>query len=191
MADEPEVYGLLALMLLHDSRREARVVDGQLVPLAEQDRSRHDRAKVEAGRAALGRAMALRPAGRAVRAPGGDRLAPGRGGGRLGRGRGALGAARAADRLAGRGAEPRGGRRRGGRARTRARARRTRSSSRIYRYLHSMRAELLRRLGRRDEEHAGSVITTGGSGSRKGSTSRLSASGSLRRRRMGSSDGGS
>ena len=62
MADEPEVYGLLALMLLHGSRRDARVVDGQLVPLAEQDRSRHDRAKVEAGRAALTRALALRPA---------------------------------------------------------------------------------------------------------------------------------
>ena len=62
MGDEPEVHGLLALMLLHDSRREARVVDGQLVPLAEQDRSRHDRAKVEAGRAALERALALRPA---------------------------------------------------------------------------------------------------------------------------------
>ena len=43
MADEPEVHGLLALMLLHDSRREARVVDGQLIPLAEQDRSRYDR----------------------------------------------------------------------------------------------------------------------------------------------------
>jgi RNA polymerase sigma-70 factor (ECF subfamily) len=62
MADEPEVYGLLALMLLHDSRREARVVEGQLVPLAEQDRSRHDPAKVKAGRAALSRALALRPA---------------------------------------------------------------------------------------------------------------------------------
>jgi RNA polymerase sigma-70 factor (ECF subfamily) len=62
MADEPEVYGLLALMLLHDSRREARVVDGQLVPLAEQNRSRHDRAKVDAGHAALERALALRPA---------------------------------------------------------------------------------------------------------------------------------
>jgi RNA polymerase sigma factor (sigma-70 family) len=62
MADEPEVHGLLALMLLHESRREARVVDGQLVPLAEQDRSRHDRAKVEAGRAALLRALAPRPA---------------------------------------------------------------------------------------------------------------------------------
>jgi RNA polymerase sigma-70 factor (ECF subfamily) len=44
MADEPEVYGLLALMLLHDSRRDARVVAGELIPLAEQDRSRHDRA---------------------------------------------------------------------------------------------------------------------------------------------------
>jgi RNA polymerase sigma-70 factor (ECF subfamily) len=62
MADEPEVFGLLALMLLHDSRRAARVVDGQFVPLAEQDRSRHDRAKVDAGRAVLERALALRPA---------------------------------------------------------------------------------------------------------------------------------
>src|SRR4051794_4279899 len=63
MADEPEVHGLLALMLVHESRREARVVDGQLVPLAEQDRSRHDLAKVEAGRAAPGRAVAPRAAG--------------------------------------------------------------------------------------------------------------------------------
>jgi RNA polymerase sigma factor (sigma-70 family) len=62
MADEPEVHGLLALMLLHESRRQARVVDGRLVPLAEQDRSRHDAAKVEAGRAALMRALALKPA---------------------------------------------------------------------------------------------------------------------------------
>lgn len=44
-----------------DSRRDARVVDGQLIRLAEQDRSRHDRAKVKAGRALL-RALALRPA---------------------------------------------------------------------------------------------------------------------------------
>jgi len=59
MADEPEVYGLLALMLLHDSRRQARVLDGQLIPLAEQDRTRHDRAEVKQGRAALERALAL------------------------------------------------------------------------------------------------------------------------------------
>jgi len=62
MADKAEVHGLLALMLLHDSRRDARVVDGALVPLAEQDRSRHDRAQVRDGRAALERALALRPA---------------------------------------------------------------------------------------------------------------------------------
>ena len=62
MGDEPEAFGLLALMLLHDSRRDARVVDGRLVPLAEQDRSRHDPTRVEAGHAALERALALRPA---------------------------------------------------------------------------------------------------------------------------------
>jgi RNA polymerase sigma-70 factor (ECF subfamily) len=62
MADEPEVFGLLALMLLHDSRRAARVIDGQLIPLAEQDRSRHDHAKVKEGRAALEHALSLQPA---------------------------------------------------------------------------------------------------------------------------------
>ncbi len=62
MTDEPEVFGLLALMLLHESRRAARVVGGELIPLAEQDRSRHDRAKVDAGRRALEQALALRPA---------------------------------------------------------------------------------------------------------------------------------
>lgn len=61
MADEPEVHGLLALMLLHDSRRQARVVDGELVPLAEQDRSLHDQVSVREGRIALERALALRP----------------------------------------------------------------------------------------------------------------------------------
>jgi predicted RNA polymerase sigma factor len=62
MTDEPEVYGLVALMLLHDSRRHARVVRGELIPLAEQDRSRHDREEVDAGRATLERALALRAA---------------------------------------------------------------------------------------------------------------------------------
>jgi RNA polymerase sigma factor (sigma-70 family) len=64
MPDESEVLGLLALMLLHDSRREARVVDGRLVPLGEQDRALHDQAQVRRGRAALERALVLsRPAG--------------------------------------------------------------------------------------------------------------------------------
>jgi RNA polymerase sigma-70 factor (ECF subfamily) len=44
MPDEPEVLGLLALMLLHHARREARVDEaGDLVPLEEQDRTRWDR----------------------------------------------------------------------------------------------------------------------------------------------------
>jgi RNA polymerase sigma factor (sigma-70 family) len=60
MADEPEVFGLIALMLLHDSRREARVVDDELIPLADQDRSLHDRTKIDAGRSALEQALALR-----------------------------------------------------------------------------------------------------------------------------------
>ena len=38
MPDEPDVHGLLAMMLLHDSRREARYRDGEIVLLAEQDR---------------------------------------------------------------------------------------------------------------------------------------------------------
>ncbi|MFF0487757.1 RNA polymerase sigma factor [Nocardia sp. NPDC004068] len=59
MPDESEAHGLLALMLLHESRRAARVLDGELIPLAEQDRSLHDRAKIDAGRAALDRALGL------------------------------------------------------------------------------------------------------------------------------------
>src|SRR5207244_693218 len=46
MPDEPEVHGLRALMLLHDSRREARFRDGELVLLAEQDRSLWNSAQI-------------------------------------------------------------------------------------------------------------------------------------------------
>jgi predicted RNA polymerase sigma factor len=42
LTDEPEVQGLLALMLLSHARRPARVMDGRLVPLAEQDRTLWD-----------------------------------------------------------------------------------------------------------------------------------------------------
>jgi RNA polymerase sigma-70 factor, ECF subfamily len=63
MPDEPEVLGLLALMLLHDSRRAARVRDGELVLLEDQDRSLWDRPRIAAGRAALKRAKALRGRG--------------------------------------------------------------------------------------------------------------------------------
>jgi RNA polymerase sigma-70 factor (ECF subfamily) len=63
MPDEPEVFGLLALMLLQDSRRAARVSDGELVLLADQDRTRWDWQQIEAGRASLERALALRGRG--------------------------------------------------------------------------------------------------------------------------------
>jgi RNA polymerase sigma factor (sigma-70 family) len=48
-SDEPEVAGLLALMLLHHARRAARWAGAELVPLAEQDRSRWDTTMVAAG----------------------------------------------------------------------------------------------------------------------------------------------
>ncbi|MBF6078445.1 RNA polymerase sigma factor [Nocardia beijingensis] len=52
MPDEPEVTGLLALMLLSESRRAARTgADGSLVPLAEQDRGRWDRTLIAEGHA--------------------------------------------------------------------------------------------------------------------------------------------
>jgi RNA polymerase sigma-70 factor (ECF subfamily) len=58
MPDEPEVHGLLALMLLHDSRREARFAGGELVLIADQDRSLWDAAQIAEGRAVLDRAFA-------------------------------------------------------------------------------------------------------------------------------------
>src|SRR2546430_256261 len=51
MPDEAEVHGLLALMLLHDARREARFSDGELVLLDEQDRSLWDATQIAEGRA--------------------------------------------------------------------------------------------------------------------------------------------
>ena len=59
MPDEADVYALLALMLLHDSRRDARTRDGELVLLEEQDRSLWDRAAIEEGVALLERSIRL------------------------------------------------------------------------------------------------------------------------------------
>jgi RNA polymerase sigma-70 factor, ECF subfamily len=59
MPDEPEVHGLLALMLLHDARREARFNGEELVLLADQDRSAWDYAQIDRAREHLGRALAL------------------------------------------------------------------------------------------------------------------------------------
>ena len=63
MPDEPEVHGLCALMLLDDARREARFDGGELVLLADQDRTRWDAARIAAGRAALARALTLQGGG--------------------------------------------------------------------------------------------------------------------------------
>ena len=59
MPDEPEVHGLLALMLLNDARREARLADGTVVLLRDQDRSLWDMQQIAAGRSTLERALAL------------------------------------------------------------------------------------------------------------------------------------
>jgi RNA polymerase sigma-70 factor, ECF subfamily len=59
MPDEPEVHGLLALMLLHESRRAARFRDAELVLLADQDRALWDEGAIAHGRARLDRALAL------------------------------------------------------------------------------------------------------------------------------------
>jgi RNA polymerase sigma-70 factor, ECF subfamily len=63
MPDEAEVLGLLALMLLQDSRREARTIGGELVLLEDQDRTLWDRTKIDEGLRMLERAMALRRPG--------------------------------------------------------------------------------------------------------------------------------
>lgn len=63
MPDEPDVAGLLALMLLHDARRDSRYADGELVLFADQDRGKWDQGQIAEGRAALDRAIALRGRG--------------------------------------------------------------------------------------------------------------------------------
>jgi RNA polymerase sigma-70 factor, ECF subfamily len=59
LADEPEVHGLVALMLLNDARREARFAEGELVLLRDQDRALWDAERIAAGRRSLDRALAL------------------------------------------------------------------------------------------------------------------------------------
>ncbi|MFI5036008.1 MAG: RNA polymerase sigma factor [Acidimicrobiales bacterium] len=64
MPDEPEARGLLALMLLHDARRAGRVdAAGDLVPLEEQDRRQWDAGAIAEGRATLESALRQRRGG--------------------------------------------------------------------------------------------------------------------------------
>ena len=72
MPDEPEVLGLLALLLLTESRRAARTAaDGSLVLLPDQDRTRWDRALIAEGQDLVRRLPPPQPAG-PVPDPGGD-----------------------------------------------------------------------------------------------------------------------
>jgi len=59
LPQQAEAHGLLAMMLLHDSRRQARIRDGELVLLADQDRSVWDADGIQRGRDSLDRALAL------------------------------------------------------------------------------------------------------------------------------------
>ena len=64
LPDEPEASGLLALMLLHHARRETRVgPDGEFVLLEDQDRSRWDRAVIDEGTALIRKALEARRPG--------------------------------------------------------------------------------------------------------------------------------
>ena len=59
MPSEPEASGLLALMLLHDARREARAAGGELILLGDQDRSRWDRRQIVEGMRILRAALEM------------------------------------------------------------------------------------------------------------------------------------
>jgi RNA polymerase sigma-70 factor, ECF subfamily len=59
MPDEPEVHGLLGLMLINDARSEARFVEGTVVLLSDQDRSLWNLDEISEGRTELDRAVAL------------------------------------------------------------------------------------------------------------------------------------
>jgi RNA polymerase sigma-70 factor (ECF subfamily) len=63
MPDEAEARGLLALMLIHHARREARFHEGELVLLEDQDQSLWDAGQIQSGRAELEQAIALRGGG--------------------------------------------------------------------------------------------------------------------------------
>jgi RNA polymerase sigma-70 factor (ECF subfamily) len=64
LPEQPEVTGLLALLLLTEARREARVRDGQLVPLPEQDRAGWDRGLIVEGHGLVRECLAINRPGR-------------------------------------------------------------------------------------------------------------------------------
>ena len=152
MPDEPEVHGLLAMMLLLDARRAARYRDDDLVLLADQDRSLWDAAQIAAGaRCSTGRSHCSAPARTSCR-PRSPRCTPTSPatGPRSPR---STASSSQAHRLAGGRAQPRRGGRRGARARGGAGDRRPPRSRRLP--VPALdRGELLRRLERTDEARA-------------------------------------
>ena len=139
LPDEPEARGLLALMLLHDARREARVGPAaSSILLDDQDRSRWDAGRIAEGQALVEGALGERRPGpyqlqAAIAALHDEAATPGRHG--LGADRLAVRGAPADGPVAGRGAEPGGGRRdgrrSGGRAGDDGRDRRRRRAGRV------------------------------------------------------------
>jgi RNA polymerase sigma-70 factor (ECF subfamily) len=152
MPDEAEAHGLLALMLLHHARRDARLRDGELVLLADQERDRFDAGQIESGRRELDRAIALRGRGAYVlqAAIASLQLEPDPDWAEIAVLYGRLGALTRSPVVA------------LNRAVAIAQTGATEEALQLvsgldlgdYRYLHSTRAELLRRLGRRDEARA-------------------------------------
>ena len=161
LPEEPEVAGLLALMLLTEARRTVRVAGGELVPLHEQDRGGWDRALIAEGhdlvRECLARATGpgsyqLLAAINAVHTDAPDGV-----GHRLVADRRALRPAVRRRAEPDRRAEPGGRHRRARRARGRARGGRPapgQPSIATYHAWHATRADLLRRLGRSAEARA-------------------------------------
>ena len=151
MPDEPEAHGLLAMMLLHDpaARRGSATASSCCWPIRTARSGTRSRSPPGGPRSTA----RWRCAAAALRRAGGDRVAARRRAARLAPDRRALRRARPPHRLAGRRAEPRrrGRRGRGPRGRPRIVDRLELDD---YRYLHSTRAELLRRLGRTDEARA-------------------------------------
>ena len=154
MPDEPEVLGLLALMLLVESRRAGRTsAGGELVPLADQDRTLWDGALIAEGQEIVRRCLRRNQPGpyqiqaaiNAVHSDAADRLVAGPG---------ALRPAPGDRPEPGRRAQPRGGGRRGRRARRPALALVDALDLDGYHVFHAVRADLLRRLGRADEAAA-------------------------------------
>ena len=158
MPDEPEVIGLLALMLLIESRRPARTTpDGELVLLADQDRARWDRDLIAEGQALVRRCLRRNQPGpyqiqAAINAVHSD--APTAAATDWRQILAALRPAAGARPEPGRGAQPRRRRRRGRGAGRGAGPRRRPLDLDGYHLFHAIRADLLRRLGRDAEAAA-------------------------------------